>query len=122
TGLNCLVTLGNVPACTGLSQPFSEDGKNVPLSWTAPGGQTRKYFVWRALGSFPTIQSVLANSSQFTNLTPNGITNPNPNLPPTPTFVDSSVKNNKTYTYFVTDKNKQGAGSGASTPLVVTVN
>ena len=123
TGLNCKLPQGTVPACTGSSQPFQEKGKNVPLNWTAPGtGQTRKYFVWRAIGTFPTIQSALAHSSQFLNLTPNGITNKNPNLPPTPTFTDSSVGNKVTYTYFVTDKNKQGATSGASTPLVVTVS
>jgi hypothetical protein len=123
TGLNCITPIGAVPACTGSSEPFQEKGKNVPLNWTAPGtGQTRKYFVWRAIGTFPTIQSALANSSQFKNLTPNGITNKNPNLPPTPTFTDSSVSNKVTYTYFVTDKNKQGATSGASTPLVVAVS
>lgn len=123
SGLNCTVSQGTVPACTGSSQPFQEKGKNVPLNWTAPGtGQTRKYFVWRANGNFPTLQSALSHSSQFTNLTPNGITNKNPNLPPTPTFTDSIVSNKVTYTYFVTDKNKQGATSGASTPLVVTVS
>jgi hypothetical protein len=123
-GLNCKMVLGAVPACTGSSQPFQEKGKSgVPLNWTAPGtGQTRKYFVWRAIGNFPTLQSALSHSSQFTNLTPNGITNKNPNLPPTPTFTDSNVSNKVTYTYFVTDKNKQGATSGASTPLVVTVS
>jgi hypothetical protein len=123
TGLNCMMALGAVPACTGAAQPFAEKGKSVPLNWSGPGtGQTRKYFVWRANGNFPTVQSALANSSSFTNLTPNGISNQNPNLPPTPTFTDSSVANKATYTYFVTDQNKQGAKSGASTPLVVTVS
>jgi len=124
TGLNCTMPIGAVPACTGALQPFAEKGKSVPLNWSAPAGtgQTRKYFVWRATGTFSSLSSVLANINSFTNLTPNGITNKNPNLPPTPSFVDSAVKNGVTYTYFVTDQNKQGAKSGASTPIVVTVN
>jgi len=42
-------------------------------------------------------------------------------MPPLRTFTDGNVKNNTTYTYFVTDKNKQGAKSGASVPVTILV-
>jgi len=93
-------------------------GHNVALSWTAPEfGQVRRYDVWRAVGSFPTLQSVVlgikANSKLFTNLTaPNGQTG----TPPSKTFTDMNVKNNTTYTYFVTVTNNKGVQSGASDP------
>jgi hypothetical protein len=42
--------------------------------------------------------------------------------PPTAAYTDSNVKNNNTtYTYFVTDANKQGAASGPSNPITVIV-
>jgi hypothetical protein len=93
-----------------------EKGKSVPLTWSGPGfGQTRSYTIWRATGSFTTVQQVLANPTAFSALkTLNGT--------PAPTFfTDSNVKNGATYTYFVSDGNKQGAQSGPSNLLVVTV-
>ena len=94
-----------------------ENSKSVPLSWTSPDfGQIRSYAVWRALGSFPTMQQALANIGQFAKLTTLTGT------PPKTSFIDSAnLKNGKTYTYFVADSNKFGANSTASTPLVVTV-
>jgi hypothetical protein len=93
-----------------------ERGKGVPLTWTPAGfGQIRKYYVWRATGSFPTAQLVLLNFSKFSNLkTLTG-------APPSPSYIDSNVKNNTTYTYFVTEANKQGVQSEPSSPVVVTV-
>ena len=116
SGLTCSVAQNNVPACVISSGSFLENAKSVPLSWTPPVfGQVRKYYVWRAVGSFPTALSVLTNFNLFSNIkTLIG-------APPSPAYIDPNVKNGVTYTYFVTDANKQGNQSGASTPLVVTV-
>jgi hypothetical protein len=123
TGLTCTVSQGGVPGCSG-SSPFLEKAKSVPLTWSAPGfGQIREFDVWRAVGSFPTLPSVragiAANPKLFTNISGPIMGTLNP-VPPT-TLTDKNVSSNTTYTYFVTDKNKQGAGSGASAPLVVLV-
>jgi len=90
--------------------------KSVVLNWTPPElCQVRRYDIWRATGSFPTLASVLANLAQFTDIkTLTG-------TPPLTTFTDPNVKNNTTYTYFVTDKNKQGAQSGPSAPKTIFV-
>ena len=77
-------------------------------------GQTRSYTIYRATGSFATAQQVLANQAAFSALTT--LTG----APPASAFTDTSVKNS-TYTYFVTDGNKQGAQSGISNLVVVTV-
>jgi len=116
TALTCSVSQNNVPGCVSSSGSLVENAKSVPLTWTPPSfGQIRKYSVWRALGSFPTLQQVVSNFSKFTNIkTLTG-------APPSPSFTDPNVKNSTTYTYFVTDANKQGAQSGPSTPLVVAV-
>lgn len=115
TGLACTVSLSGVPSCVPSSGAFLETGKKVPLSWMAPTfGQTRAYTVWRAVGSFGPSQ-VLPNLGQFTMLkTLTG-------TPPSPSYIDTAVKNGVTYTYFVTDTNKQGAQSGPSSLLVVKV-
>ncbi len=115
-GLSCSLAIGTVPGCVPASGIFQESGKSVPLSWTPPGfGQIRSYTVWRAVGSFTTPQQALLNNSKFSPLkTLTG-------APPATSFLDSTVKNNTTYTYFVTAINKQGVQSGASTPLVVLV-
>jgi hypothetical protein len=96
--------------------PVVESGHSVPLTWSAPGyGQVRSYDVWRATGSFPSLANVLNSLSQFTKIkTLTG-------APPLPSTSDSNVKNNTTYTYFVTDTNKQGAQSSPSNILVVRV-
>ena len=105
----------NADAPTGLTAVQSSH--MVVLNWAAPGfGQTRKYTIWRATGSFPTLTSVIANSAQFKII--GTVTKP---TPPATTFTDSNVKNNSPYTYFVTDTNKQGAQSGASAPATVFV-
>jgi hypothetical protein len=110
TGLTCT-------NCVIVSGTLTEQNKGgVPLMWTPPGfGQIRRYDVWRAVGSFPTDQSVAANFSKFSNIkTLNG-------TPPAPQYTDPKPKNNTTYTYFVTDTNVKGVKSGASKPLVVFV-
>jgi hypothetical protein len=107
TCTNCIDSLGTLVT----------NGKSVSLAWTPPGfGQIRKYSIWRAVGSFPTAASVIANINLFSNIqTLTG-------APPSPTFTDNSkLKNGTTYTYFVTDGNKQGSQSGPSAPVVVTV-
>jgi hypothetical protein len=116
SGLTCTVPINSVPGCVVSSGTLLENGKKVPLTWTAPSfGQTRSYTVWRATGSFPTLQQILSNFGSFSALTT--LTG----QPPAPSYTDTNVKNGVTYTYFVTDANKQGAQSGPSNPLVVTV-
>src|SRR5260370_27126302 len=98
----------------------SMSGKSVVLNWTPPGGpcQVRRYDVWRAQGSFPTLKSVLANFALFSNI---GHNVPPP-TPPSTTFPDNSkLQNNTIYTYFVTDTDAQGATSRASDPVTVLV-
>jgi hypothetical protein len=98
---------------------------NVLLTWNSPEfGQVRRYDVWRAEGSFPTLQSVVLavkqNPSLFKNLTaPNGIQPIAPATTPLKTFTDTDVKNKTTYTYFITQTNKQGVQSPASDPPTV---
>ncbi len=108
-GLNCT-------NCVLVSGILTEGTLSVPLAWTPPGfGQIRQYTVWRATGSFPTLASVLANINSFSSIgTING-------TPPVATFIDHSVVNNKTYTYFVTDANAQSVQSGPSAPVTVKV-
>ena len=101
---------------TGLTAVMS--GHNVVLNWTAPAfGQFRRYDIWRATGSFLTLASVLANLSSFSNCPTCTVTG----TPPLTTFTDTNVKNNTTYTYFVSDKNKQGVQSGGSAPTTIKV-
>jgi hypothetical protein len=116
TGLTCTITQQNAPGCVLQSGAYLQNGKKVPLTWTAPGfGQIRSYTVWRAVGSFPTTQQVLVNSSKFSKIqTLTG-------APPATFVVDQNVKNNTTYTYFVVAVNKQGVQSGESSPIVVTI-
>ncbi len=115
TSLTCAVAQPNVPACVASSGTLLETGKSIPLSWSGPiFGQIRKYYIWRAVGSFNS-QGVLGNFSKFTLLaTLTG-------TPPAMTYKDSNLKNNTTYTYFVTDANLQGVQSGASNSVTVTV-
>ncbi|MBZ5573874.1 MAG: hypothetical protein LAO09_18570 [Acidobacteriia bacterium] len=115
TGLTCSISQGKVPGCVSVSGSLVENAKSVPLTWTPPNfGQVRKYYVWRAVGSYPTPQQVLSNLKKFSNIqTLTG-------TPPSTTYTDPNVKNNTTYTYFVADGNKQGVQSGPSNVLVVT--
>ena len=116
TGLTCTISQRSVPACVPSAGSFLESSKSVPLTWSAPGfGQIRSYTVWRAVGSFPTSQQVLLNISKFSK------TQTVTGTPPATFTVDSNVKNNTTYTYFVVAVNKQGTQSGASAPIVVTI-
>jgi hypothetical protein len=59
---------------------------------------------------------VLANRGAFASLKPSLA-----GTPPASSCADTNVKNGVTYTYFVTDGNKQGAQSAASNPIVVKV-
>jgi hypothetical protein len=126
SGLTCTnpLTLNGtlIPACTPITaDTFQEKAKAVPLTWTAPDfGQIRSYSVWRATGSFPTRELVIANISKFTRLAT--FSGSNANTPPTPSYVDNNnLKNNTPYTYFVSDSNSFQANSGASTPLLVVL-
>lgn len=92
-------------------------GKTVRLTWTAPGfGQVREYDIWRAAGSFTTFASVIANQGSFQMV--GKVTG----APPATAFTDNTKLQNKTtYTYFVTERNAQGAQSGPSNSTVVFV-
>jgi hypothetical protein len=123
TGLACtkslIMTNGTVvPTCTLSSGMFQEKAKAVPLTWVSPDfGQIRSYTIWRAVGSFTTMQQVVANIAKFSQ-----IATLNSGTPPTPQFIDTvNLKNSTTYTYFVTDSNTFRANSGAGVPLVVTL-
>ena len=88
----------------------------VAVSWTPPGvcqvSRNKGYTIWRAVGSFVTLTP--ANRTQFVKI---GTVNA-----PSTTFTDNNVKNNTTYTYFVTDTNTQKATSGASNLTHITVS
>lgn len=91
--------------------------KTVKLTWTAPGfGQVREYDIWRAIGSFTTPGSLVANQALFQMV--GKVTG----APPITTFTDTSKLQNKTtYTYFVTEKNAKGVQSAPSNSTVVFV-
>ena len=92
-------------------------GHSVLVSWTAPEfGQFRSYSVWRAAGTFTSLADVFAHRALFTNV--GTVTKP---TPPATSFLDGTVKNNTTYTYFVVDTNKQGAQSAPSGTAMITV-
>jgi hypothetical protein len=108
--------IANSTADSPIGLSAVNSNKTVVLTWTAPGfGQIREYDVWRAVGSFTTSGSLVANQASFQ------IVGKVTGAPPTLTFTDSTVKNNVTYTYFLTDKNKQGVQSGASAPATIFV-
>ncbi len=102
--------------CVLSSGSLLSNGKTVSLAWTSPTfGQVRTYSVWRAVGSFTMLQSIVANAASFSNVgTVTG-------TPPSPSFNDTTVKNGVTYTYFVTDSNKRGVQSAASSSVTLTV-
>lgn len=108
--------IANSTADTPLGLTAVNSNKTVVLTWTAPGfGQVREYDVWRAVGSFTTQASLVANQALFQNI---GKVS---GAPPAPTLRDSTVKNNVTYTYFITEKNKQGVQSAPSVPTTIAV-
>jgi hypothetical protein len=92
--------------------------KSVVLNWMQPDVcQVQHYDIWRATGYFPTLADVIANRTKFTDIK---TLSRGSGAPPT-TYTDKTVKNNTTYTYFVTDTNVQGATSGPSTPATIVV-
>ncbi len=98
--------------------PYPANTHYVLLTWAAPDfGQIRAYYIWRAVGSYPTLASVLANISQFSRV--GSVTGNSFPLPTT--FLDKNVKNKTTYTYFVTDANGFKVQSGPSTPATIAV-
>ena len=121
-GLTCTIAQGAVPGCVASSSiVFFTQGKSVPLTWAPPTdifgqviGQIRRYDIWRAVGSFPTPASVAANAALFTDIQTLSL----PDSAPSPMFTDTTAGHN-TYTYFVTDTNKQVVTSGSSSPIVV---
>jgi hypothetical protein len=114
--LSCSAPVNGVAACTGPSAPYTEDGTKVPLSWKRPSfGQTRSYTISRALGSYTASQVAGLNPSPF------AVIATLVGAPPVSTYVDTTATTGNTYTYLVADSNKQGAGSGPSNLLVVTV-
>jgi hypothetical protein len=98
--------------------PFSgtvieENGKSVPLTWTGTSfPQVRRYDIWRATGSFSSLQCAVTAPPSCAFSIIKTLTG----TPPSPTYTDPNVKSNTTYTYFVTEKNKLGVESTASTP------
>jgi len=128
TNLICTksVTVGNTTfaGCTlGTTTPGFIATKAVPLTWNFPGqvaqsnyGQIRAFNVYRATNI---AGSVLNNAKAFSLL--KSITPVAPAVTPVTFFVDTTVKNNNSYTYFVTAVNKQGAQSGPSNYLTVTI-
>jgi hypothetical protein len=120
----------NSTADSPRSVTASLSGHFVGLNWSSPEfGQIRRYDVWRAVGTFSTLQSIQlalkTNPSVFKQLTPNGITPVPPATTPVTTFTDTGVKNNTTYTYFITattkatPANPQGVQSAPSDPPTV---
>jgi hypothetical protein len=85
--------------------------KSVILNWDSPGGpcQVQTYNIWRSTNGGPF--SLLANKVRGGN----GST-----APPT-TYTDTDVKNNNTYSYFVTETNVEGATSGATNTVTIFV-
>lgn len=111
------------PGCTPASTtPGYVETKAITLTWGFPGqvaqsnfGQIRAFNVFRATNI---TGSVLTNAKSFALLTT--ITPVAPAVTPVSDYVDTAVKMNNTYTYFVTAVNKQGAQSAPSNYLVVT--
>lgn len=120
------VTVGNTtyPGCTlGTTTPGYIITRAVPLTWNFPGqvsqsnyGQIRAFKVYRATNI---TGSVLTNAKSFSLI--KTITPVPPSVTPVSYYVDTGVKNNNAYTYFVTAVNKQGAQSGPSNYLTVTI-
>ena len=97
---------------TGLAAVEQAGAHFVNLNWSAPGfGQIRTYYIWRA-----------ASGTPFTKI---GNVN---GAPPATTFTDPNVKNNATYTYFVTAALGANSGpnngnqSGPSNMKTITIN
>jgi hypothetical protein len=99
-------------APTGLTAVLGS--KSVVLAWNAPGGpcKVRQYDVWRATNP----------STTFTDIkTLNRVKVGNTTTAPLTTYTDPNVKNNTTYTYFVTDTDVQRATSDPSNMVTIFV-
>ncbi len=71
--------------------------KSVVLTWTPPGfGRIRAYYIWRADTTNVPISSTNLPVKIST------LTGTTGSMPPPTNFTDQTVKNNTTYTYFVT--------------------
>lgn len=94
-----------VEAPTGLTAVASN--KAITLNWTSPtAGQIRQFSIYRAVGvispaNLPALIGTVAGT------------------PPAATFVDGTVKNNVTYTYFVTALNAAGVQSTSSNTVII---
>jgi hypothetical protein len=104
-------------ACSTADPPLSLSAavgtKSVILNWQAPGGpcKVNTYTVWRSTDGGPFVPfPPLGRRGSGTTTT----------APPT-TFTDDTVKHPHTYTYFVTDKDAQGAASNGSNSVTVTL-
>ena len=102
--------------CISSSGSLVEQNKSVTLTWTPPGfGRIRTYFVWRAVGQV-SATNLPTNIGKVTG------------SPAGTTFTDSKIKNNVTYSYFVTaalgpdSGPNNGNESGPSNTIIVTVN
>jgi hypothetical protein len=119
------ITVGTTtfPGCTrGTTTPGFVETKAITLTWGFPGqvtqsnfGQIRAFNVYRATDI---AGSALTNAKAFVLL--KSITPVPPAVTPANFYVDTAIKNNHAYTYFVTAVNKQGAQSGPSNYLTVT--
>ncbi len=92
--------------------------KTVVVTWTPPGfGQIRTYYIWRA----NTTNSQISATNLPVNI--GKVTG----TPLATTFIDSNIKNNTTYTYFVTSAlgtdsgRNNGNQSGPSKMVTITI-
>jgi hypothetical protein len=113
--------LANATADSPLNLNAKMSSHSVLLTWGAPDfGQFRVYTVWRATGSFASLSAAVGAKAAFTNIGSIGkLTNPGP---PSPLqLFDGTVKNNTSYTYFVTGTNIQAVQSAPSATVFIRV-
>lgn len=82
--------------------------QSITRNWSGPAsGQIRQFAIYRAVGAIsPSNLPTLIGTRSGT--------------PPSTSFVDNNVKNNVTYTYFVSALNPAGVQSAASNIVAVT--
>jgi hypothetical protein len=107
--------LANSTVDSPLNVAVALSGHNVNVTWSPPGfGRIRTYYIWRAIGPISPA-NLPTNIGKVTG------------SPPNTSFLDTTVKNNVTYTYFVTAALGADSGinngnqSGASNMPVITV-